>query len=136
VISLSPQIWEYYLLALCVYRESRGEGYLAQAGVAFVVLNRVKVQGWWGKTISEVIGWPYQFSSMGSPGDRQLMNWPAIADLSWKRTLEVVEDVLNGAPDPTRGATHFYDDSIAQPEWAKTGEFKVRLGRLNFYKAA
>lgn len=135
MIALDPKLWEYYLLALCLWREARGEGYDAQCGVVHTVLNRLKARTWFGASISEIVSKPWQFSSMSAPGDRQLTRFPLAGDSAFTLCLQVVEDCCNGrAPDPTRGADHFYDDSIAAPAWARSGEFKAKFGKLNFYR--
>lgn len=125
--------FERYLLAICVWRESRGEGYHCQCAVAHVIQNRVREQSWYGKSISEVIAKPWQFSSMSAPGDRQLVKWPERDDPSFKRSMEVVEDVMQGAPDTSNGSTHFHDCSIEPPAWTRDMEVKARLGRMVFY---
>lgn len=137
MISLDPKAWEYYLLALCLWREARGEGYDAQCGVVWTVLNRLKARSWFGLSISEIVTKPWQYSAMAAPGDRQLTKWPAADDASFVLCLQVVEDCCSDrVPDPTRGATHYFDDSIAPPQWTQTGEFKRKFGRLNFYRVA
>ena len=50
------------LMALCIYGEARNQGLDGMLAVASVIMNRVKKQGWMGKTIKEVILKEAQFS--------------------------------------------------------------------------
>ena len=53
---------EWQLLGLCIEREAKGEPLDGKIAVGTVVLNRVKLRDWDGKTIHEVILKPWQFS--------------------------------------------------------------------------
>jgi hypothetical protein len=49
-------------LARTIYGEARGENMLGKRAVAHVILNRVKANSWWGKTIAGVCRYKWQFS--------------------------------------------------------------------------
>lgn len=126
------------LLAVCIWREARGETIEGKQAVAWTVNNRVLNPGWWGHTLSSVILMPWQFSSFNS-GDPNAVKWPTPGDQSWIDSLTVATGVLGGTlPDNTGGATSYFDNSIAPPSWATDGSNTktVSIGNLNFYKLA
>ena len=53
---------DYQLMGLCIKEEAGGEPYEGRVGVGTVILERVDHRDWDGKTIQDVILWPYQFS--------------------------------------------------------------------------
>lgn len=128
-------VTDTFYLAFVAWREARGESDEAKLGVMHTVLNRVAKPGWWGNTVSTVVTKPWQYSSLTDAKDVQLTKWPTDKDATWLTCLDQANGCLAGLEDdPTRGATHYFDDSIAPPYWAKPEAFTVKLGRLNFYK--
>jgi len=121
-------------VALCLWREARGEDKTAQAGVVHVILSRAGKPGWWGKDIMGVLFQPWQFSSMTDPKDRQLTTWPKTNDLSWQQCLDIACQAIDGQlPNPMSGADHYYDISIPPPKWADAARFIGQIGRVRFY---
>lgn len=121
--------------AICIWREARGEDFVAKTGVAWVIRNRALRGGWWGKDEQEVVTKPWQFSGMTAKGDPNLWKWPLPIERSWRECLEVAEEVAGeGLEDPTGGAVYYHDVSIpgAPPAWGQV-KFHVQLGRLKFY---
>lgn len=135
------QAWEYCLLALCVWREARGESWQGKLGVAWSIRNRVMRPGqtWWGDDWETVILKRWQYSSFNAddPNARLIPGDPT-TDFSWAQCLSVAEDVYsNSVADPTNGATHYHAASMnPPPKWAETAQFKVQLGNHLFYIAA
>lgn len=136
---ISPEhAYDVVLLALCIWREARGEPIDAKRGVAWVVRNRVEHPSWWGKDWNSVILKPWQFSSFNST-DANAVKWPSPLDTAWQASLEAAREVFAGdGADPTGGATHYHDDSLdaEPPAWARDGSLTptVRLGRLRFFR--
>lgn len=121
-------------LALCVWREARGEKEAGQVGVAQCIMNRVKRPGWWGNDVKSVIFKKWQFSSLTDPRDRQLTVWPEKDTLDWIRAIHVAEDVVEGRVlNPVLGADSYHDISIPSPKWTKTARYVTQLGRIKFY---
>lgn len=100
---------------------------------------------WMGKTYPEVILKPYQFSSFNQPTadkdgklhvDANATKLPIpTSDIAYGPCLMAAKHVYDGTTaDPTLGATHYYDDSIAAPSWTNGATNTMKLGRLNFYK--
>lgn len=121
--------YPYWLVALCAWREARGETLEAQRGVIWTILNRAKNPSWWGGDIASVVLMPLQFSSF-NPGDPNATKFPHPLDATWNAILGLV--TAPGA-DPTNGATHYHDSSV-EPEWAKSMLKTAMLGRLTFYR--
>jgi spore germination cell wall hydrolase CwlJ-like protein len=134
----AEQCYEFALLLLCIWREARGETMEAKKGVAWCIRNRVMKEGrqWYGDDWTTVILKPYQFSSFNA-NDPNATKLPLMSDPSFKDCLTAAKYAYNGmAPDPTQGATYYFDDSLAAnpPKWAKTFTPTVKIGRLNFFK--
>lgn len=128
------EIYPLQLLALCVWREARGETQDAKRGVAWAIRNRVQHPSWWGIDWVSVILKPKQFSSFNHD-DPNATKFPTLADTSWAASLAAAAEAFDGTgPDPVAGADHYYDDSIAKPAWAEGKTLTTKLGKLNFYK--
>ena len=128
------QAYELIMLALCCWREARGESIATKYAQAWSVRNRVNNPGWWGHDWVSVILKPEQYSSFNA-GDPNAVKFPTADFQDWMDCLKVASDVYAGkASDPTSGATSYYDISIAPPKWTASMVMTVRSGRLVFYK--
>ena len=134
------QMYELVLLALCLWREARGETVAAKEAVAWCIRNRVTHPTWWGTDWCSVILKPWQFSSFNA-NDPNAVKWPRPNDASWQSCLVIANAVYAGeGQDPTHGATHYFDDSLKDnpPKWATDESLEPagKIGRLNFYRRA
>ena len=134
------QAYEFTLLALCVWREARGETTDAKSGVAWTIRNRVLHPSWWGVDWVSVILKPFQFSSFNRI-DVNSTKWPAPSDTAWHACMEAAEEAYSGSTaDPTSGATHYFDKSLDSepPGWATDDSMThvCDLGNFHFYKAS
>ncbi len=131
----AEECYHFTLLMLCVWREARGEPEDAKLGVAWTIKNRVALQGWMGKSCAEVVLKPWQFSSFNA-SDPNSSKWPdSVKDPSYPACISAARMAYEGlGSDPTLGATHYYDDSIAAPKWTEGATKTAKLGKLNFYK--
>ena len=124
-------------MALCIWREARGEQIDGKRGVGHVIQNRADKPCWWGNDVRSVILKPWQFSSFNA-NDPNSERWPDIDDSSWTDSLYVASAILLGGDmDVTDGATHYYDSSIGWPKaWGNRSEYinTVNIGRLHFWK--
>jgi spore germination cell wall hydrolase CwlJ-like protein len=128
-------------LALCIWREARGEMIPTKQGIAWVVKNRVDQE--WGrqKTFQDVVTAPWQFSGMSAIGDPNLVKYPKSYDQTWKDSLEIARTIIplkgmdTSRQDPTKGAVFYHDISISGPPkgWGNVEE-TYRSGRIIFYK--
>ena len=128
------QALDFTLTALCVYREARGEPLEGKRAVAFVIRNRTLQPGWWGHDWASIILHPYQFSAFNW-NNQNVHVWPAKSETAWQECLQVSEEAWTpDFPDPTGGATHYFDDSIKPPLWSKNMTQTLRIGRLTFFR--
>ncbi len=112
---------DVYLLAKCVYAESRGEPYTGQVAVAAVVLNRVRSSSF-PNTIAGVIYQPYAFTAVA---DGQINLEPN------QSAYNAVRDAMNGW-DPTNGCLYYFNPSTATSSWIWSREIKLTIGKHNF----
>lgn len=123
------------LLALCIWREARGESYVAKLAVAFSVLTRVKRGGWWGNSIQSVIAKPLQYSSMTHAGDPNLIKYPLEGDPSWNDSVQAATATISGSvPNPAPEADSYIDGSIASPLWADKAKLVASIGAFRFFQ--
>ena len=140
---MNPQdAYGLVLLALCVWRESRGELYTTKVAVAWSIRNRVTHPSWWGHDWASCILMPWQYSSFNR-SDPNAIKWPLNNDPAWSDCLDIAVKVFPDPPtvdDPTRGATSYFDHSLDTnpPTWATDGSMSKTCdwGRLHFYKLA
>jgi|SRR5215471_10021632 len=130
------QLSDVDLLALCCWREARGEPFEAKLAQCWSVRNRVEKPSWWGNSYSTVILKPWQYSSFNA-NDPNATKWPHDSP-DWLDCQQAASQVLNGeVPDPTNGATNYYDTSITFPRaWGNENEWEntLNIGRLKFWK--
>ena len=122
------------LLALCIYREARGESLQAKKGVASTVLNRCVMaprEGFRSDIIGNVLK-PYAFSSF-LPEDPNYSVFPTESDPVWLDCLAAAHPTI--AADPTDGAVFYHDNTLlhAPSAWG-TVIPTTQIGRLKFYK--
>ena len=132
------ELWELYetaLLALVIWREARSEGELGMRAVACSIRNRVERPTWWGNSYASVISKKYQYSSIGAPGDPQLIRYPDMNDSAFAEALQIADMMIGDEPvaNPVSGADSFFDDSISAPAWATPECFVGQVGRIKFF---
>lgn len=118
-----------FALALCVWREARGESPLGKLLVAQVIENRV-TDSRWPDTYIGVITQPLQFSAFNK-NDPNVSTFPRETDPAWADAVAAAEYVIT-APNPLTPANH-YHTTVISPEWAR-GKTPVRTeGNHAFY---
>lgn len=135
---------EFGTLVTLVGREARGETYEAMLGVAWSVRNRVTRPRYWGHDWMTVMSHPDAYSSMSPPAkdnDPNLRVWFDETNAKWALVLEAAEAAYWGVgPDPTNGATHYFDRSLDDnpPAFATdpNSEHVCDIGALHFYRAS
>jgi conjugal transfer mating pair stabilization protein TraG len=95
------------LMALCLWREARGEGADGMKAVACVIRNRVLRRH---TSYAIEVMRPWQFTSMTDPKDPEYRLMPDPKDASWGKAQAVAEMAIAGVlPDVTQGATLYWN---------------------------
>ena len=130
------------ILARTIYGEARGEyggsgGMASLISVGNVVMNRVKAQCWYGKSIQEVCQKPWQFScwNEGDP-NRAVITHAVIDDPIFSLCQEVAINISREQwPDLTKGSDHYHASTMPIfPRWAREKNPRVCVGKHLFYQ--
>lgn len=132
-------------LALCAWKEARGDGVAAMTAVMFVVLNRATSHGLgFPSGIHDVIYAKNQFTSMSVPNDPEFNLVPPSGDVQYMGCLAIAPKVLDGTfgPDPTFGAHYYCNQLEVHSVWFEMAivdnvqehPFLVQIGRQRFYR--
>lgn len=134
-MSPDAQYWSNVIfLALCVFREARGEIYTAKLAVAYTVVTRAANPRWWGDSIMAVLRCPDQYTSMTHEGDPNLVAWPFAADPFWADSVQAAVAALSkSVPNPAPMADSYYSGDV-EPYWAASATFVAKVGDFRFYR--
>ncbi|MBI4999656.1 cell wall hydrolase [Candidatus Gottesmanbacteria bacterium] len=129
------------LFARTIYGEVGGEPYEAKIAVGWAIRNRVEdSRNRWGKTYHNVILQADQYAALWDKRTYDKVRKPPITESkqekeAWEDSYRAAIQVVSGkAPDPTRGANHFYATTIPRPSWADEEKFTLQIGITRFYK--
>lgn len=128
-MSLTADSYDRILLALCVWREARGESSEGKRAVAWVIRNRVRDPRWPNR-VGDVVLQPRQFSAFNSD-DPNASKLPKPSAKDW---LECCEAADSDLPDPTGGATNYHAADGQSRDWAQEDKFTVQIGQHRFFK--
>ena len=120
---------ERFAVALCVWREARGESLWGKRLVAQVIENRIKDQRW-PDTYVGVITQPSQFSSF-SPADPNAVLFPTETDPAWPSCVAAADAVMQAA-DPFTHANHYCTIGV-HPPWRDDTKMSDREGAHVFF---
>ncbi len=132
-------------LARTLFGEARGEAEPGHIGVIHVILNRLRLPGWWSRhgndgipddTIAAVCRHPFQFSCWNrTDPNRAKMDALSRTDPLYIRLRTLAEGVITGNrhPDPTGGATH-YKVRGWKAAWAQGKAPTAVIGKHEFYR--
>ena len=112
---------DLYILAKCIYAESRGEVYVGQVAVGAVILNRVASADF-PNTIYGVVYQPWAFTAVS---DGQMNLEPDSV------AYQAAQDAMNGW-DPTYGCLYYYNPKVATSSWIFDREVVVEIGNHVF----
>lgn len=109
------------LMALCVWREARGQSPEAKLGVIHVIRNRCAMapaQGFKADPVANILK-PWAFSSF-MESDPNSVKYPDTDEVLgnssvWQECLDAVDSV---EADPTLGAVFYFSAPLAQPPHA------------------
>lgn len=123
-----------FILALCIWREARGESFRGKLLVGFTIKNRVKDPRW-PNTYEGVITQRWQFSAF-NPSDPNAILYPStgaenpLEDAAWLECVKAAETVLNSTSSMT-SANHYYAKNI-NPSWSRAEAVVEREGNHVF----
>lgn len=122
------------LIARTVWGEARGEGQVGMEAVTSVIFNRL-LDRRWGKTITEVVKQPFQFSVWNRADPNR---WKATnvneSNKEYRMAVAIARRAAEAKlEDRTKGANHYHARSIT-PRWADSRRVTARIGRHVFYK--
>jgi N-acetylmuramoyl-L-alanine amidase len=108
-------------IALCVWKEARGEGNDGMRAVMHVIANRARA---WYSHVTDPIHYAVyaknQFTSMSVSSDPEYNLGPRDDDAQYTYCLQIATPVLNGVdPDPTDGALYYARLSQVTSGWFK-----------------
>lgn len=121
------------------YAEASNQRPLVRRAVIRTGFNRLALSPQrYGTTLAAVFLTRYQYSSWNSDQQsRQNLLRAAHCSDSDPVMLDCAaayDEVEGGAPDPTLGATHYYDTSIDAPGWTAGATMTVQIDALVFYR--
>ena len=128
---MPDELLRLFMLALCIYREARGESALGKAYVAQVIVNRSKdTKKRWPRTIQGVVCQPLQFSSFNK-NDPNVSVYPIEGEASWTECVSAAQRALAASP-PLTTANHYHTTAI-NPKWADATRIVATEGHHVFY---
>lgn len=119
-----------FILAICIWREARGETKLGRRLVGQVIENRVQDKRW-PDTYEGVILQPLQFSSFNR-NDPNATAFPSETDPSWPDCVAAADDVLKNAA-PFTLANHYHVVGL-MPAWSDKTKIVATEGHHVFYR--
>lgn len=118
-----------FMLALCVWREARGETQRGRRLVAQTIKNRVGDKRW-PKDFVAVILQPKQFSSFNAD-DPNAVQFPHVDDAQWAACVTAADDVFM-ATEPFTTANHYHVIGLS-PDWRNDTKVVATEGHHVFY---
>ena len=121
---------------LTIAAEASNQPHIGKQGVAAVIFNRLH-SGRFGHSVAAVCLKRYQFSEWNAdPADNANLIRVANMNADDPVILDCASayDEMTAGNDPTDGATHYHDTSIAPPAWTNGATKTCQLGDLIFYR--
>lgn len=123
------QLIRRFALALCIWREARGESLLGKLLVGQTVENRVNDHRW-PDTYIGVITQRHQFSAFNQ-NDPNVTAYPKDDDMIWPDCVAAA-DLVMAAPSKLTTANHYHTNAI-KPSWARADKIVMVNGNHVFY---
>lgn len=129
--------YDIEVMARTAIGEARGEGDVGMQAVMWTIVNRFTAKKWFsGQSAAGTALKAAQYSCwlQHDPNYGLITNiQPEVGlfALALKWAANVAAGII---PDSTLGATHYFADSIAAPDWVQGATFTAKIGRHSFYK--
>jgi spore germination cell wall hydrolase CwlJ-like protein len=133
---------DLHSVALCAWKEARGDGITAMDAVMHVIANRVGTPGF-ASDVHGVVYGKNQFTSMSVPSDPEFNLEPKVGDSLFNYCMSKVAFVMNGTDqDLTMGACYYDNPATATSGWflrvivndTVNHPFLIKIGKQNFYR--
>lgn len=130
-------------LALCIWKEARGEGNDGMRAVAHVIMNRCAA---WYVHVTDPVHYAVyaknQFTSMSVPSDPEFNLEPGTNDSSYSNAVAMCGEILDGTDeDTTQGALYYANLREVTSGWFVNNIVKnpahpmtVTIGKQTFFK--
>jgi spore germination cell wall hydrolase CwlJ-like protein len=119
-----------FLLALCIWREARGETPRGRRLVGATISNRV-ADPRWPKDYPGVILQPLQFSSFNA-NDPNAVQFPKVDDPAWPDCVAAADETFEDAAHPLTTANHYHVIGL-NPAWRDDAKVVATEGHHVFY---
>lgn len=107
------------ILARTLWGEARGQGSTGMQAVCNVIQNRAKNPGWWGHDLRSVCLASEQFSCWNANDPQAARMRGPIDDAAFAQATAIANKaVAETLVDLTRGADHYFAETIPTPSWA------------------
>lgn len=135
---IETSLEEYLCMVEAIHFESRGEGHFGKIGVANVIQRRIEDQRYFPNTVCENItkhaAFEYKLKGLSEivlDNQRELDSFIESAELAVK--------AVNGElPNVVKGADHFFNPTLANPDWQHAAIAKIDIYNhrfLNLYNS-
>ncbi|MGO7864955.1 cell wall hydrolase [Rhizobium ruizarguesonis] len=135
VVGATPR--DQIILARTLFGEARGEVDVGIQAVACVVINRLNAAHF-GSSVADVCQKRLQFScwNKSDPNRTIIEKMEPQGDKVFDRCFAIAGDAILGKlNDVTKGATHFFADTVRQrPSWAEGATETAHIGHHIFFK--
>jgi N-acetylmuramoyl-L-alanine amidase len=147
---ITPNSWDIHVAECTCYSEGSGAGDTAMLAIAYTQVNRARLGAAYAAThgkphplfgsghLSEAALDPEQYSTFNRNTDDfdNLRRYCVAADSDPVviAAATAVDAAISGSiPDPTRGATHYYDESVPAPSWTVGATPTLIVDKLHFF---
>lgn len=124
------------IATLATFCEASNASQEEREAIVHTMFNRVKL-GRWKKTVAGCVLQRMQWSEFNDDAidNRNLERGAETPDSDpvMMECAAAYDAVLNGAPDPTNGATHYHDKSIKPPPWTVGATVALVTDKFVFY---
>lgn len=129
-MSEPDRLLQRFLLALCIWREARGESYRGKLLVGATIRNRVEDKRW-PNTYAGVITQRMQFSAFNL-GDPNALKFPGDGETAWAESVRAADEILAAATVPTT-ANHYHTTAVT-PVWSRADKVVEMEGSHVFFR--
>ena len=127
---------DFITLCQTLYGEARGEETQGRLAVVHVILNRVKRNGWMGKTVYDVCMKDQQFSCWNERDPNcdkiKALKWIEAENCGIYHDVKLALNWWKVGEDVTNGATHYHTKYV-HPKWSWDRVPCVEIGGHLFY---